>query len=157
MRLRENKTSGDIVSEQCVRKTPKGFTLIEVLVALTVLSLSLAIIFAGFSAGLRGRRTAEDYQRATVLAESKLISMGIETTLQEGHAIGRFNERFRWEATVSPYHEEGRDEANKLQRPLILTVTVLWGDKSDERSVSLTTLRLLPQQRLVPQQSLVPQ
>ena len=132
-----------VVSERCAKERSNGFTLIEVLVALTILSLSLAIIFAGFSDGLRGRRTAEDYQRATALAESKLNSMGIETILQEGHTEGRFNEHFRWEATVSPYHEESRNVENKYQTPMVLTVTVLWPDKREERSVSLTTLRLV--------------
>ena len=48
-----------------------GFTLIEVLVALMILSLSLAIIFSIFSVGLRGRRAAEEYEQATLLAEVK--------------------------------------------------------------------------------------
>jgi hypothetical protein len=69
--------------------------------------------------------------------------MGIETTLQEGQTGGRFDERFRWEAIVSPYHEEGRNIDNKYQTPVVLTVTVFWPEKREERSVSLTTLRLM--------------
>jgi general secretion pathway protein I len=134
------------VLERCAKERSSGFTLIEVLVALTILSLSLAIIFAGFSEDLRGRRTAEDYQRATALAESKLNSMGIETSLQEGHTEGRFNGRFRWEAAVSPYHEEGRNVENTYQTPIVLKVTVFWPEKGQERSVSLTTLRLIARQ-----------
>lgn len=135
-----------MASEHYVKTTSDGFTLIEVLVALTILSLSLAIVFAGFSDGLRGRRTADDYQRATALAESKLNSMGIESTLHEGHTEGRFNDRFRWEAAVSPYQEDDRNVENKYQTPMVLTVTVFWPDKREERSVSLTTLRLVARQ-----------
>src|SRR5262245_31052103 len=127
----------DTVPKYRLEETSDGFTLIEVLVALTILSLSLAIIFAGFSDGLRGRRTADDYQCATALAESKLNCMGTETTLQEGQTEGRFNERFRWEAVVSPYHEEGRSAENKYETPMVVTVTVSWPDKHEERSVSL--------------------
>lgn len=123
--------------------TTQGFTLIEVLVALTVLSLALGIIFAGLSASLRGRRTAVDYQQAALLAESKLNSIGVETNLEEGHTAGRFDDRFRWQALVTAYIEEGRNQANESpKRPVIVTVTVVWGDPSDERSISLSTLRL---------------
>jgi general secretion pathway protein I len=125
--------------------TTQGFTLIEVLVALTILSLSLAIIFSIFSVGLRGRRAAEEYEQATLLAESKLNSIGIDEPIQEGDTVGQFNDRFGWKTVVTPYHEEGRDEAKDLlRRPLRVTVIVSWGDAGDEKSVTLTTLRLVP-------------
>ena len=125
--------------------TTQGFTLIEVLVALTILSLSLAIIFSIFSVGLRGRRAAEEYEQATLLAESKLNSVGIDEPIRDGDTVGRFNDRFWWKTVVTPYHEEGRDEAKDLlRRPLRVTVIVSWGDAGDEKSVTLTTLRLVP-------------
>jgi general secretion pathway protein I len=135
------------MSRPCVYKcSAKGFTLIEVLVALVILSLSLAIIFAGFSTSLRSKRVAEDHQQATLLAESKLNSVGVERPLQEGVTVGRFDDRFRWKVEVAPYHEEEMDQTQDLEKlplvPLVVTVTVSWGDPGDERSVSLTTLRL---------------
>jgi general secretion pathway protein I len=129
----------------------KGFTLIEVLVALTILALALTIIFGGLSDGLRGKQAAANYQRATTLAESKLSAMGVEDELQEGQSKGQFDQQFRWEAIVTPYHEEGRNESSQptgaTARPLVLTVTVLWGDKGKEKSVSLSTLHLDTQQK----------
>ena len=91
-----------------------GFTLIEVLVALAILSLSLAIIFSIFSVGLRGRRAAEDYEQATLLAESKLSSLGVAEPIREGESVGRFDDRFWWKTVVTPYHEAGRDEKKDL-------------------------------------------
>jgi general secretion pathway protein I len=133
------------VSKFRIGPTTQGFTLIEVLVALTILSLSLAIIFSVFSVGLRSRRAAEEYEQATMLAESKLNSVGIDEPIQEGDTVGRFNDRFWWKMVVTPYHEEGRNEAKDLLgRPLLVTVIVSWGDAGDEKSVTLTTLRLVP-------------
>jgi general secretion pathway protein I len=133
------------VSKFRTGRAAQGFTLIEVLVALTILSLSLAIIFSIFSVGLRGRRAAEEYEQATLLAESKLNSIGIDEPIREGDTDGRFNDRFGWKTVVTPYHEEGRDEAKDLlRRPLRVTVIVSWGDAGDEKSVTLTTLRLVP-------------
>jgi general secretion pathway protein I len=147
----ERSSTGDIRSDlmpqvypQCGRPS-RGFTLIEVLVALTVLSLALAIIFAGVSQNLRSRRAALHYQQAMLLAESKLASIGLETPLQEGELAGAFSDQFRWRTLVTPYHEEGRTEQDTAPvRPLVVTVTVLWGSAGDERSVSLSTLRLAP-------------
>jgi general secretion pathway protein I len=123
----------------------RGFTLIEVLVALAILSLSLSIIFSIFSVGLRGRRAAEDYEQATLLAESKLSSLGVAEPIREGESVGRFDDRFWWKTVVTPYHEAGRDEKKDLlRRPLLVTLIVSWGEAGEQKSVRLTTLRLVP-------------
>jgi general secretion pathway protein I len=119
-----------------------GFTLIEVLVALTILSLTLAIIFSVFSKAMRGRRVAEEYEQATLLAESKLSSIGVTEPIQQGRTIGRFNPLYWWSTQVTPYQEAGKSQ-DWPGRPMTVTVTVSWGQGQDSKSVSLTTLRLL--------------
>ena len=127
------------------RRARRGFTLIEVLVALIVLSLALSIIFAGVSQNLRSRRAALHYQQAMLLAESKLASIGVEVPLREGEFAGDFSDQFHWRTLVTPYHEEGRAEPDSASlRAWVVTVTVDWGSGDDERSVSLSTLRLAP-------------
>jgi general secretion pathway protein I len=126
-----------------------GFTLIEVLVALTILSISLAVIYTGLSSNVEGRRVSIDYQQATLLAESKLNSLGVETPLIEGRTTGRFDGRFRWNAVVAPYSEEGEEYLEDGQtRPVQVIVTVAWGEPNNERSVSLRTLRVLREKPL---------
>jgi general secretion pathway protein I len=120
-----------------------GFTLIEVLVALTILCISLAIIFSIFSVGLRGRRAAEDYEKATMLAESKLSSLGADEPIREGETVGRFDDRFWWKTVVTPYREAGRNEEKDALKALVVSIIVSWGDGAETKSVALKTLRLV--------------
>lgn len=122
-----------------------GFTLIEVLVALAVLALTLGVLFQIFSTGLSNSRVAEAYAKATLLAQSKLASLGIEEPLGEGESWGRFDERFRWRVDVESHEEEERPADDLAPvKPYEVVVTVFWGEANEERSVSLTTLRLAP-------------
>jgi general secretion pathway protein I len=133
------------MAKSLTNRATEGFTLIEVLVALMILALSLAIIFSVFSVGLRGRKAAEDYERATQLAESKLDSIGIDEPIQEGVTVGRFDDRFGWKTVVAPYLEVGRpDDKDALRRAMTVAVIVSWGEPSEKRSVTLSTLRLVP-------------
>ena len=121
-----------------------GFTLLEVLVAFTVLAISLAVLFEIFSTGMRASRSAEEYTRATLLAESKLATIGIEGALEEGETTGEYGDSYNWRVAVRPYRLDG-EEPEGVAPPIEayeVVVTVSWGQGSRERSVSLTTLRL---------------
>ncbi len=121
-----------------------GFTLVEVLVAFVIVAVSLGALLQIFSSGLRSSHSAEAYTTAALLAESKLASIGIEEPLEEGETTGAFDNGFRWRSTVAPHAPEvGQDEASAAQAYEV-TLVVRWGERGDERSVSLTTLRLAP-------------
>ncbi len=131
-------------SQQGARRRSGGFTLLEVLVAFTVLAISLGVLFEIFSTGMRASRSAEQYTRATLLAESKLAAIGIEVALEEGETTGEYGDGYDWRVTVRPYGVDG-PEAEGVAPPIEayeVVVTVAWGQGSRERSVSLTTLRL---------------
>ena len=122
----------------------EGFTLIEVLVAMAIVAISLSVIYAGFSVALQGRRAADDYEQATLFAESKLATVGAGGAIDTGTSSGDFNDRFHWELSVNPYTEEGGNSTGTpLDRPYVVAITVSWGsDRS--KSISLQTLRLAP-------------
>ncbi len=132
---------------RCGDARRRGFTLIEILVALAILTLALTGLFQAFSGGLRSARVTSDYTTATALAESKLADLGAEASLTPGRREGRFEDGFRWTADVRPYGEEDRDSREgriDLVDAYRVTVSVSWGKPDDERSVSLSTLRLAP-------------
>ncbi len=112
--------------------------------AFTVLAISLGVLFEIFSTGMRASRSAEEYTRATLLAESKLAAIGIEGALEEGETTGEYEDGYNWRVAIRPYRLD-EVEAEGLPPPIEayeVIVTVAWGQGSGERSVSLTTLRL---------------
>ena len=139
----------------------RGFTLIEVLVALIVLGLSMGVIMQIFSAGLDRARRTEARAIAVQLAESKLAAVGIEAPLIEGETSGEFDERFRWRVLVQPYEpvadepddggagddkSTGPGPATALVHAYAVKVSVSWADSGrdgDAAAVSLSTIRLV--------------
>jgi type II secretory pathway pseudopilin PulG len=96
------------VSSQKCPKTPAnrrvcGFTLLEVLVAFTLLALAMGILMQVFSRGVNNADIADRYAKAAMLAESKLASVGLEEALTEGDFSGRFDEQFQWRLAVRVY------------------------------------------------------
>lgn len=121
----------------------RGFTLIEIVVALLVLSLASAVLFEGLSLGFRNARTADDFAQAVLIAQSKLAPTGVEAPLSAGTTSGEELEKFTWTVTVDPVEvaAEAGTTPGSLQ-PYFVVVDVVWSDGSAERSVSLSTLRL---------------
>lgn len=65
-----------------------GFTLVEVLVAFTILALVLIAAYAGVSTSLHADRRAEFTRRAALLARSKLDELGLSGPIQIGSTSG---------------------------------------------------------------------
>ena len=121
-----------------------GFSLLEVLVAFAILSVSLGVLLQVFAGGLRNVGMADDYSQATLYAESILTAYGREAPLSEGVHEGPINDRFSWRGTVSAY-TEGMPDAEKIRmRAYRINVEVFWHGLVQTRSVVLETLRLAP-------------
>jgi general secretion pathway protein I len=123
--------------------TQTGYSLIEVLVAFVILSLTLGIMFRVFSAGLRNIDTAADYTEAVVIAESRLATPGVIEPLVMGQQQGTAAERYSWIRTISPFDSRDRGQ---LSDPAVMAyridVSVQWSKFGAERKVQLSTIRL---------------
>ena len=130
-----------------MRKSCQGMTLIEVLVAFIVLSVTMAVIMQIFSGGMRNARLAESYSRAVFLAESKMATVGLERPLIPGEDSGPAGGEMQWRITVTPAEDEATTNSQLLpQRLYLVRVTATWGGDDRERQVQLTSLRLGPRQ-----------
>ena len=126
------------------RRSYSGFTLLEVMIALTILGLGVVILLQIFSMGLRlGARSAEHTTAVTsgarvmdeLLARKKLV---------EGSQSGTLGADGRWNAQVQALRDSQTELA--LSSPwalkeVSLEVTVI--EAGRERRVDLKTLRLI--------------
>ncbi len=110
--------------------------------AFTILSLSLGVLFQIFGQGFRAARTAQEYSRATLLSQSLLAGVGVETPLEPGVRAGDRDEIYSWDITVKPFGTEGGDQQQPPLQAFEVMVRVHWQDDGRERSISLTSLRL---------------
>jgi len=108
-----------------------GFTLLEVLVALTVLAVALVGLLGLHNRNLILTSRAERLSTATLLAREMLTRTQLAGQEATQMTSGDFSDlhpgqypEFRWHRTVRPAPVEGLWE---------LRVSVLWGEREDER------------------------
>ena len=63
----------------------------------------MGILMLIFSRGVNGAGLADQYAKATMMGESKLATVGIESALQDGETTGKFDDDFQWRLQVTPY------------------------------------------------------
>jgi general secretion pathway protein I len=120
-----------------------GFTLIEAIVAAAIAAVALAALLDAFSLGLAASARIESRDRATLVAESVLESLGSSEMLAEGETRGRSPDGFDWRAMVRPRDDLVRsDPASVLVRPLEVDVEVGWREGARRKEVALRTIRL---------------
>jgi general secretion pathway protein I len=87
------------------RRGAAGFTLLEVLVAFTILALMMTVLLRIFSEGFRGMTAAEVHAAAALHAQAALASVGAEIPLAVGDWTGEHDDGFRWHVRIDLYDE----------------------------------------------------
>jgi general secretion pathway protein I len=118
----------------------KGFTLLEILVALVIFALAFGVVAQIIQTGLRQTAVARSRVAATLLAQSELARVGVELPLQGGPTDGETEAGMRWHADSELI--EGPNEHQSLATYQV-QVTVAWGPSPADR-LTLTTLRIGP-------------
>lgn len=128
------------------RRTQRGYTLIEVIVAFAVLALALTVLLGTLTNAGRQVRWSADAGRAALLAQSVLDEAEVDGPLEPGTRDGEFDGgRYRWTLDVRPYAAGAPVQPVDPNAPVLMAVdlTLRWGDGERERLV-LHSLRLVP-------------
>ncbi|MGZ5008128.1 MAG: type IV pilus modification PilV family protein [Methylobacter sp.] len=122
-----------------------GFSLLEILIAFSILALALGILLRIFSAGVNTAGVAEEYTAAVQIAESIMARTSAEEVLKPAESDGVENRKYHWHVSVSPFQfmAENLDVSTIPAVLFKVKVVVGWGDgKADDRQVELITLKL---------------
>jgi len=125
----------------------RGFSLLEILIAFSILALSLGILLKIFSAGINNAGVAEEYTAAVQVAESLMAETGAEAPLKPHQATGLEHDKYHWQVSVSPFQfsAENLDVTTITAELFKIKVVVSWGEgaKAARRQVELITLKLV--------------
>ena len=115
-----------------------GFSLLEVLVAFTIMAISLGLLYQ--VAGTNARTTSDlmGQAQAMALAESMLAANSV--IAPEGANAQGESQGFVWQVRTAPYatQADGKPQAPKLHE---VEVMVRWSDGTREREFQLRSLR----------------
>ena len=122
-----------------------GFTLIETLVAMAILSISLVVILQLFSGGLKSSRLSDNHTRAIFHAREKMEEILLNDNFTDGATEGEFSDGFEWKAQtllLKPDQEEEEELPVDIFNIFNIKVDVRWHEGSKEKHFEISTLRI---------------
>lgn len=126
-----------------MKAAERGFTLVEVLVALAVLLAVLAPLYDLFALGARAGDRAQDQGRALLAAQSFMDTLLADPALAEGERAGDGEDGLSRRATVRTRPDLAPPGGTGMGLlPLEVTVEVAWTEAGRTRQLSLTGLTL---------------
>ncbi len=108
----------------------------------------LVVIYDTMSQSLQRQSKSDRHTRAVFLAESILAHAGIEGAIGQDSASGGSDGDYRWRVKANPLPQDGPDNTSDIGlRPHIITVSVEWRESGGEKTISLSSVRLISGQR----------
>ncbi|MCL1926515.1 MAG: prepilin-type N-terminal cleavage/methylation domain-containing protein [Syntrophorhabdaceae bacterium] len=129
-------------------KREEGFTLIEVIVSMTILAAGIIAVFGLLSGSLRLSSVSRDSLEASIYAGQRIEEAFLAPNPVEGEERGSFGDKYRWELSTSfvgqetEAEEEGETEKREeAYEGIRMTVRIVWTDGGDERSTEVSAIR----------------
>jgi general secretion pathway protein I len=127
-------------------KVQGGFSLLEILVAFSIMAISIGMLLSIFSSGLRNASVSEEYTAAVQVAEAMIARPGTEVPLQQGQSAGVVDDKYRWELAVAPFELPTTETIDTRTIPaqlFMVTAAVSWEEGGgSERRFELSELKL---------------
>ena len=125
----------------------KGFTLIEILVAISILSICLVVILQLFSGGLKSSRVSGEYTRGIFYAREKMEEILLSEELSEGESEGEFADSFRWRSAIVRIEPPEEEVAKTPFDTFNIKVDVMWGAEGKEKHFEISTMKVVEKKK----------
>lgn len=128
----------------------RGFTLLEVAIALAILGVGVVTVLELFSAALRMERSSAVRARAVVHARTLFDATITLPEFEPRQEAGDFGDGYRWERIIreAPEYTDGSGDDFEIVSGWMMyeiEVSVLWDQTADRSGVyTLRTLRVGP-------------
>ncbi len=91
------------------RRSSKGFTLLEVMLAFVIFALSFATVLEIMAGSMRSVRRASDDTQVALFAQSIMDLVGTEIPIEEGQFNGTGMDRYQWRLDIYLYAASDED------------------------------------------------
>jgi len=122
-------------------RSSAGFTLLEVLVAVAILGIAIAVILQLFSADLRAISVSGNYVAAAAKAEAKMREVLDDDALTERSLSETTDDGYRIDVAVT--RALGNRTENLPVMLLDVSLTVHWTKGTKERTLTLRTMKMV--------------
>ena len=131
------------IIQRYLRRGEAGVSLLEVLMAISLLGISFATIFSGLSAALRTTDHLDRFDRANDFAASKLSELFLDPSLAAGQVrSGVSPSGIGWQARTQLVDARPLADPKKPAQLVRIMLEVSWRTRSGRQSLSLETLKL---------------
>ena len=120
----------------------EGFTLLEVIVAFVILSVSLGLLMQGFGSGIKNHTIAEERGEMLIAARNLLAEFGTVRPLKTGSYAGEITGNFSWQANLSTFQSGTKISGLNAFWVRVSVQKSLQNSTSSSSPVSLRTLKL---------------
>ncbi len=121
-----------------------GFSLLEVLVAFSILALSLGVLFQIYSRGSGVTALSRDYSNALIVAQNQMAALDQEDQIELGDKSGHTENGIHWQRHVYAYESESDPSTSFRQNYQLVNVEieVNWETLGRPHAFKLKSLRL---------------
>jgi prepilin-type N-terminal cleavage/methylation domain-containing protein len=124
-------------------RSSRGFTLLEIVVAMTIVGLGVVTLLEVFSSGLRLGARSQDRTEVITQGRQVMDQFLARRTLAEGTEQGIMGENGRWKLQVQPVRSAEELSLGNDWELKEIVLDIIVPESSSERRVELRTLRLV--------------
>jgi prepilin-type N-terminal cleavage/methylation domain-containing protein len=124
-------------------RSSRGFTLLEIVVAMTIVGLGVVTLLEVFSSGLRLGARSQDRTEVITQGRQVMDQFLAGRRLAEGTEQGIIGENGRWKLQVQPVRSAEELSLGNDWELKEIALDIIVPESSSERRVELRTLRLV--------------